>query len=175
MAYQVANVSNPNRKDNTIVFSIFEGKDTCRNSTQDQSKVVIRNRITHPIVFQLLYHMKPHEPVFLIRSLHLPIIVAAKLFQRSFSTVLCASIFNTILTTRSKFSILTFSFKSSYYTIRTSSVHWPFIHKSLHNIVIKRMYFFLQCTRQILMVGNILFYFPPLFISCRSVTINLFL
>ena len=27
MSFQVANVENPNRKDNTVVFSIFEAKD----------------------------------------------------------------------------------------------------------------------------------------------------
>ena len=27
MSFQVANIENPNRKDNTVVFSIFEAKD----------------------------------------------------------------------------------------------------------------------------------------------------
>ena len=31
MSYQIANVANPNRKDNTVVFSIFEGKDSKAN------------------------------------------------------------------------------------------------------------------------------------------------
>ncbi|XP_057296019.1 uncharacterized protein LOC130624967 isoform X3 [Hydractinia symbiolongicarpus] len=31
MAYQVGNVPHPNKKENTILFSIFEGKDTTTN------------------------------------------------------------------------------------------------------------------------------------------------
>ena len=31
MGYQICNVKNPNRKDNTIIFSLFEGKDTRSN------------------------------------------------------------------------------------------------------------------------------------------------
>ena len=31
MSFQVANVVNPNRKDNTVVFSIFEAKAYCVN------------------------------------------------------------------------------------------------------------------------------------------------
>ena len=30
-SFQVANVENPNRKNNTVVFSIFEAKDYCVN------------------------------------------------------------------------------------------------------------------------------------------------
>ena len=32
MSFQVANVENPNRKDNTVVFSIFEAKDVSISS-----------------------------------------------------------------------------------------------------------------------------------------------